>query len=146
MALAFYDDDDTTPVIYTTDPLRSFHHGQLGSIHEEMINIRNADAGTYYTNVSLAFQVKTYNDFGELGISGWSVKLMYGARRPTEAEWDLIASGATIQLPDIGTTGGADITTYHPVWIRIYSPGGELAQIRDNQQLKLLAFERIVGA
>ena len=39
------------------------------------------------------------------------VSLMYGTRRPTEAEWDLVRSGDGIQIPDIETTEAADTST-----------------------------------
>ena len=78
-----------------------------------------------------------YADTGEFGTTGWGIKLMYGKRRPTEEEWDLVKSGAAIILPDIGSIEAADTFTNHPVWVRVYCPGGEAAQIRENMQLKL---------
>jgi len=71
---------------------------------------------------------------------------MYGKRRPTEAEWDLVRSSDGIEIPDIGTTEAADTFAQHPVWVRIYCPGGELAQIRENMQLRIRYYVRSVGA
>jgi len=144
MALAFYQEKNTSSAF--SDPLRSFHHGPMGSVHEEIVYIHNTDSSKYYSNVLLTFEVTDYDDWGELGATGWGVKLMYGERRPTEAEWNLVRSGEGIQLPDIGESWSADTGTYHPVWIRIVSPANEVAQIRSGQQLKLTALEHPVGA
>ena len=98
MALAFYDADQ---IAFGSDPLRSFHDGNLGGEHEQKIYVRNSDALKYYTSVTLKYNgtVATSN--------GWSVKFTKGERQPTEAEWDLVASGATISLDDIGAPGAA---------------------------------------
>jgi hypothetical protein len=71
---------------------------------------------------------------------------MYGKRRPTEAEWDRMRSGDGVELPDIGTTEAADTFTNHPIWVRVYCPGGEMAQLKENMRLKISYFERKVGA
>ena len=71
---------------------------------------------------------------------------MYGTRRPTEAEWDLVRSGDGIKIPDIGSTEAADTFTNHPVWTRIYCPALEPADIRENMQLKITYYARKVGA
>jgi hypothetical protein len=142
MALAFYDSD---LVALATDPLRTFHDGHLGGSYEIMVNIRNDDVAKYYTNNQVFIELLSYNDFGEYGTSGWSAKLMFGARQPTEAEWDIVRSGDSISIPDIGTTLVADTSTYHPVWLRIFAPAGNVAQIRDNQRIRLFYFERALG-
>jgi len=69
---------------------------------------------------------------------------MYGKRRPTEEEWDLVKSGSAIQIPDIGTIEAADTFTNHPIWIRIYCPGNENAQIRENMQLNITYYVKEV--
>lgn len=142
MGLAFY---DSTLAAFTTNPLRTFHDGHLGGAFEILVYMRNDNVTKYYTNNQVFIEVLTYNDFGEFGNSGWSAKLMYGARQPTEAEWDIVRSGDSISIPDIGTTLAADTSTYHPVWLRIYAPAGEAAQIRDNQRIRLYSFERTLG-
>ena len=80
-----------------------------------------------------------YLDLGEFGLTGWGIKLMYG-KGSTEAEWDLVKSGDSIGIPDIGSTQAADTFTNHPIWVRIYCPGNESAQIRENIQLKVSYF------
>jgi hypothetical protein len=132
---------------FSSDPLRSFHDGHRGDSHEQLFYLRNKDSSVYYTNVELVPQFTgPYNDSGEFGNTGWGVKLIYGKRRPTETEWDLIRSGDGIQIPDIGSKEAADTFTNHPIWIRIYCPGNEPAKIKTNMQIKVSYFIRKVGA
>tara|TARA_Y100000310_G_C20286697_1_gene625208 strand:+ start:153 stop:611 length:459 start_codon:yes stop_codon:yes gene_type:complete len=123
---------------FEENPLRSFHNGHTGDSHEQLFFIRNQNPSKYYTNIKIApAWIAGYEDKGEFGSTGWGIKLMYGKRRPTEEEWDLVKSGSTIQIPDIGTIEASDTFTNHPIWVRIYCPGGELAQIRENMQLQI---------
>jgi len=145
MALQLFDGD--LVLLTALNPLRSHHDGHLGEAHEQVVYVRNQDAAKYYTSVTLQPElIGAYDDSGEFGTTGWSVKLLYGSRQPTEAEWDAALSGVAISLPDIGSTEAADTFTNHPVWVRVYCPGNEPVQIRENVQLKLRYFERNVGA
>lgn len=143
MGLAFYDDSKT---LFGVSPLRTFHDGHLGGSQEKLIYLRNDDSAKYYTNITVHLEVDSYEDFGPFGTTGWGVKYIYGERRPTEAEWDEVRAGDAIAIPDIGDTSLADTFTYHPIWVRVYCPGGEPAQIRENQTIKVFYFERNVGA
>ena len=132
---------------YSTNPLRTFHNGYIGGAHEELIYIRNDDSSAYYTNVVASPElIGGYNDSGEFGTTGWGIKLMYGKRRPTEAEWDLVRSGDGIKIPDIGSSQAADTFTNHPVWARVYCPAGEPADIKENMQIKITYHTKKVGA
>jgi len=120
------------------DPLRSFHNGHTGDSHEQIFYLRNQDASVWFKEITITPEwIGGYNDAGEFGTSGWGIKLVYGRRRPTEAEWDLVRAGDTVQIPDIGSTEAADTFTNHPVWVRIYCPGNEKAMIRENMQLRI---------
>ena len=143
MALLFYDDTKST---FGASKLRTFHDGQLGGGFESLIYLRNDNPANYYTSVSVSFEAELYNDTGPFGTSGWSVKFIYGERQPTEAEWDSVTAGEVVTIPDIGTTLATDTHTYHPIWVRVYAPGESAAQIRENQRVKVSAFERKVGA
>ena len=149
MGLAFYNSDKeifTPSSVNGLDKLRSFHDGHLGDTWEDVIYLRNDDPTKYFTNMVLYYLIDGYQDMGEFGDTGWGVKLMYGERQPTEAEWDLVKAGDPLSLPDIGNSDAADTSTYHPIWVRITCPGGQLAQIRQNQKLRLLRYPRVVGA
>jgi len=127
-------------------PWRTHKDGRLGGAYEEVVYLRNDDPSTYYVNLVAAYESELYAQSGELGDGGWSIKYLYGERRPTEAEWDEVRSGEPLQLPNIGSTLAADTYTYHPVWIRVYYPGGTPAQIRERQRLRVSYHERKVGA
>lgn len=147
MGLNFYDKDK---VIFSKvgdifGPERTFHDGYIGSVFENVVYIRNDDPTKWYTNITLVLELSGYGDIGEFGTTGWGIKFLYGERRPTEAEWDLVRSGDAISIPDIGVQDDADTHTYHPIWYRVFCPGGESAQIRENQKLRLLYFKRNVG-
>lgn len=149
MGLAFYNSEKELFDAGATDgsdKLRSFHDGHLGDTWEDVIYLRNDDPGTWYTNLVLYYLVDGYQDFGEFGDTGWGAKMMFGERRPTEAEWDLIRPGDPLVLPNIGSAEAGDTSTYYPVWIRITCPAGQLAQIRQNQKLRLSRYPRVVGA
>jgi len=143
MALSFYDDGK---VIFGVAKLRTFHDGHLGGSQEKLVYLRNADVGKYYTNITVHLAVTSYEDVGVLGTTGWGVKFIYGERRPTEDEWDQVRAGDAIALPDIGSTTLADTSTYHPIWVRSFCPGGEPAQLRENQTIQVFRYARNVGA
>lgn len=143
MSLAFY---DSTYTAMGSDVLRSFHDGRLGGSWESIIYLRNSDPSRYFTNLELSYTVLGYEDFGEFGSTGWGVKFLYGQRQPTQAEWDSVQSTATLMMPDIGSTSGADVSTYHPIWVKFICPGNQAAQIRENQKIELSFYERLIGS
>ena len=105
----------------------------------------NLDKTRYYTDINLIPKFRTkYLDSGELGNTGWSVKLMYGQRRPTEEEWSTLPPAAAINIPDIGTSSRADTIRRHPIWIRIFCPGNTPAQIKENIYVELTYYEKLV--
>jgi len=141
MGLQFYDSnqDPVAKGIFSIN-------GRWGGLQEQLFFIRNDDPGRYYSNVSVVVLGSVYDALSEFGSSGWSVKLLYGQRRPTEAEWDLIRSGEALELPDIGTTSAADTSTYHPIWVRAYCPAHEQATIVETYSLELRFVSHVVGA
>jgi hypothetical protein len=145
--LDLFDSLATTGSEYSRQgPFRTFFDGRIGGAYEELVHIRNDDAGKYYTNIVASYARGSYADDGEYGNTGWSVKFLYGERRPTEGEWNEVKPGDSISLPDIGSTDAADTSTYHPIWIRVFCPGNAPAQIRENQSLVITFYERVVGA
>ncbi len=143
MALQFYDETQT---LFSGSPLRAVVNGHIGGSAEKKFYIKNGDNTKYYTDITVGLVIDSLDAAGELGASGISVKFLYGEQRPTEAEWDVVLSGDDLALADIGTTSAADISTYHPVWIRIYVPGNTPANIFDSKTIRLTAFPRSVGA
>lgn len=144
MALQFYDENQDA--FLPDQEFFTHHNGRLGGAVEKLIYVRNDDVGRYYTNVNMQHVSPNYSDDGEYGTSGWGIKFAYGQRRPTEAEWDEVPAGEPVPLPDIGSTLGADTSTMHPIWVRVYCPGGVSAQRRTGQELRLFFYDRMVGA
>ena len=136
LSIKFYDEDK---VPMNLDPLRSQHDGHVGAVYEIKVYTRNIIAANYHTNVQLSL-------IGALGSTGWSIKFIEGERQPTEAEWDNVTSGATLSMTNIGSTAAGDTSTYFPVWIRVYCPGGTAAAINTDYSFQIDALERSVGA
>jgi hypothetical protein len=126
--------------------LRSQFDGQLGGDAVQLFHIRNSDALKYFTNISLVYVPGVTNADGVWSDTGWSIKYLYGTRRPTELEWDSISSAQSVVIPDIGDTNAGDDSTYHPVWLRVYCPGNLDAHRRLGHTLKISYQDRVVGA
>jgi len=150
MALRFHDENkdlySENPLSSNQGPLHTNLDGNLGGSFEQKFYLRNEDVSVYYTSITVGYESTLYSGAGESGTTGWGVKFAYGERRPTEAEWDKVNSGEAIALPDIGDTTLADTYTFHPLWIRVYCPGGQAAQRRQDQTIVVTAYERKVGA
>ena len=115
--LGFYDES----LAAVTGPLNAFDMNvTTGDVREVLLYVRNDNALTYYTSVS----VSTNQTLGLFGTSGMSVKMISSTRRPTEAEWSEVLPGNAVVLPDIGAAGAGDTSTYVPVWFRMYVPAG----------------------
>lgn len=143
MALVFFNKHMEA---FNENPLRTFHDGHSGQVFEEKIYLKNLDKTRFYTSISMQPKFKTqYQDAGEYGNTGWSIKLMYGERRPTEEEWSEIPPVAAISIPDIGTVDRADTVRRHPIWVRIFCPGNTPAQIKENMYINLEFYERLVN-
>jgi hypothetical protein len=128
MALAYYDETQT---VISGSEIRDSFSATTGSIVERKLHIRNDDPLLYYTNISVAIN----QDTGTFGSSGFSIKLSYGSRQPTEAEWDAIPQNTAINLPDIGASGAADTSTYEAFWVRSFCPAGfSLSRLRSDIQ------------
>lgn len=142
MGLALYNSDRESGTI----TYRPVIDGHRGGSDEALFYIRNDDVTKWYTNISVALVSTLYDGEGELGFTGISFKFIYGERRPTEAEWDSVESGASLDLPDIGSNSLADTYTYHPFWVRVYIPGNTAADIIDSFEIRVYYYPRVVGA
>ena len=141
--IKFYDEEYE---LFGIEPLRSNHNGKPGGPDEKIIYIRNDDPSKFYSNLIVSYENESAEDYGIDGSTGWSVKFLYGSRKPSEKEWDSVSAGQSISLPDIGSSEVADTTTYHPIWIRVYCPGDSAVQRRLGQKIRLYFSENNVGA
>ena len=136
-----YYDLEGDPIV---DPLRSFHTSGVQNTWEYCFLIKNDDPSKYYVDLMIQLILKRYEDVGEYGSTGWSVKFIPGVRQPTEVEWAAISPGEAVPLGDVGTVDAGDTSTSIPVWVRVSAPFNAPAQIRDNQVIRLYYLEKNV--
>ncbi len=142
MGIAIYDDEQNA--LTEIDRFRPFVNGYTGRSFDQLIYLRNDDVSKYFTNVTVSIIASTYDANGEFGESGIGFKFIYGERRPTEAEWDIVETGAPISLPNIGEEGSADTSTYYPIWVRTIVSGGTNAGINDSFTIRVSYLARVV--
>lgn len=143
--LKFY---DNTQEEFLSNPLRTVHDGHLGGNYDILIYIRNNDITKYYIDITLSPVSSTNPDdiLGEWGETGFGIKLLSGESRPTETEWDMVRSGESITLDNLGSSTSADVATFLPVWVRVICPGSTSAQLKTNLGLKIESVSKQVGA
>jgi len=120
--------DEYSEITYTSDltnPVFTTHDGQVGGNVSLQLYLKNDESDEWYSNVRIqpVDLVDAY-PYGDVVYSetGWGVKLSAGADEPTIAEWEDIAWGNTITMPDVGSTSAGDISTYFPFWYLISCP------------------------
>jgi len=143
MGLAFY---SAPGAPFGVGSLYTFHNGRMGGVQEKIVYVRNDDPTLYFESLELGVNLGTYVDNGEYAETGWGYKFIYGTRQPTEGEWNTVYSGIPVTLPNIGSTHAADTSTYHPVWIRVFCPGQQPPQRRENATLELSFISKLVGS
>lgn len=131
---------------YGNDKLQTTHNGKLGGTYDQLIYIQNDDPTVYYTDISIYPVSSTYDDIrAEFGETGFGVKLLNKADKPSELEWDTVRAGEPIYLEDIGSTNGADITSLSSIWVRVICPGLTPAQIKSNMSIKCVFSVKQLG-
>ena len=140
--LNFFDSDQNALATLITG-----HNGYTGESSEKKIYMKNSDSSLYYKNITVSPRIQGELDQGNIfSTTGWSIKLKYGSERPSEDEWSEVLVNDTLSMPDIGSTNAADTATYHPIWVRIYCPGGTDPQIKKNMSLSVSYEKRLVNA
>ena len=108
-----------------TNPVITVHDGQLGGIVTLQLYLKNDNSAMWYSNVTIqpVDLVDAY-PYGDVAYeeTGWGVKLNEGSEEPTTAEWDDLAWGDTISMPNVGSAVAANINTYFPFWYYITCP------------------------
>jgi hypothetical protein len=146
MSLLVY--EQTSPGVYAafsvdgvhTDPLTTVHHGRNGDTFERQLYVgRETGNSSTFTNIRIKPDSLTSdNDIDPDGAdpTGWGVKLMVDpGHDPTEAEWDEVDYGDTIDIADISTDAKL------PFWFRIESPRGASIQNKKNITLFIMFTE-----
>jgi len=123
-------DDGLLPIVTT-------HDGILGETVEIKLFVRNDDSTEYYEGISVDPISKTSPDDTIGTATGHGVKLSLGSSQPTEAQWEAIDYSASIDVPNIGSSGSGDISTYTAFWYRVEVPAGSPADNKENIVLRL---------
>lgn len=93
-------------------------NGRLGGVYQKRLYVRNTEANKSYSSI----QVSVENPADPTLINGlqhtyW--KLIAGDQQPLDWQWDLVVTGNTITVPNIGTVSIGDNSTYVPFWIYV---------------------------
>lgn len=139
--LKLYDREFTLIADGTTQ--RSSHNGVYGGAYDILLYLKNDDAATYYTDITIGL-ADPAGSTGYLNEDGYYVKFLQGEDEPTEREWDLVLPGESIPLDDIGDADAADTVSYNPFWIRVYCPGNESAKEKLMGDVKIYYTESLV--
>jgi hypothetical protein len=123
------------------------HNGVTGESVDVLIYVKNDNPAVYYTDVEATPNDSDFVD-DTLGVygTGRGFKLSVGSRQPTETEWDNVIAGDFVIMTAVGTTAGADTTTFFPLWMRVIVPGNTEIQTFNDVNLVVTATERIVGS
>jgi hypothetical protein len=116
-----------------SNPFTTVHDGKTGDTKTNQLYVRNDDNSEWFSNIVIT------PDDGETVYTetGWGVKLSAGADEPTKGQWDDIAWGRAINMPDVGLDSVADIATYYPFWILVTCPPNTDAQIKTDIRLRV---------
>ena len=114
-------------------PLSLVFPGRIGGFIEKRLWLRNDDIRLRFTNITI--QPVDSDSVSHIdGTGGYSVLLFEGDDRPVDDAWDLVVSGALINMPNIGidtdTEKHGQINNWFPFWIKCIVPWqAELANI-----------------
>lgn len=129
------------------NPLKTTHNGKYGDVVIVKVFLRNDDSAVYYKDISVYAQdsegTGIYEDVS-YNETGWGVKLKEGNTEPSQAEWDDILWANTISIPDLGSPGTPDTSSYRPFWYLITCPPSSEAQNKKDIQLKVDYIEESV--
>lgn len=153
MSLKIYHKDsggswvETTQDDDLTNPIHTIHDGKNGDTKVVSLAIHN-DGSTSLWYSDVAVVAEDLVDSGSMDDTiyeetGWGIKLSSEASEPTEAEWDDIDWGNQIDIVDIGSDSGADLS-YFPFWCLITCPPNTDAQNKQDLVIKTLYTENAV--
>ncbi len=147
MALKIYEEADPDTAFSQdgdfTSPFAISFDGRLGGSREVQLFVRNDDATKYYTSITLTVEDTALVNHVDGSETGFEWKLSAGDLQPTAYDWDQITAANTISLPNIGSSGSGDISTYVPFWLYIAIPRNVDIQSIDTISFTLTATETI---
>lgn len=126
-----------------TNPFSLTFDGRTGGTIETRLYVRNDSALYYYTDIQL-----TVSDTGATNITdnedGFYWKFSAGDTQPTANEWRNISAANTIDLPDLGSSGSPDTSTYLPFWLYVQIPPSVPIQVFDDVKFVLTGEEVLI--
>ena len=126
-----------------TNPLVQTFNGVAGSIVERRYYVRNDNVLNSYSGVTVQPRLVSGDNIFN-GTNGFSWKLIIGDAQPLEEQWSLVAPGAAITIPDIGTALVADVATFEPFWLRMTVPRGASVESFSGIVLDIAGTETLV--
>jgi hypothetical protein len=139
--LNFYDSNRDLSVANVTS-----HIGNIKSIHETVMYLRNNDPARYYTGIRVYAEAYGGDELALLNAEGWTVKMIAGDRRPTEAEWGALPNfGQYVDIPNVGNDSVGDTSTYQAFWLRVVAPATAAAGFRQWTKLRWAAVQGTVN-
>jgi len=149
----YYKEDDAFVEVTsgddTTNPVTTTHDGKNGDTRTVCLYLRNDDDTKWYSNIIVkAVDLVDAEPYGDVIYSetGWGVKMSEGGIEPTETEWEDLTWGEEVDMPDIGSDGSDDTTTYFPFWYLISCPPNVPAQNKSDIVLDVEFTENAVVA
>lgn len=144
--LKFYDNEYNL----VSGPLHAYIDGVSGGVYDLVLWVRNDDLGFVYTDVYVKYLINDQDDWitdmATVAGQGFCTKMVKDTK-PTELMWAALPPASNIQLEDIGIEGEVnvpDASSYKPVYIRIYMPGGSPTQIMRDHKLQIVAMPKAV--
>lgn len=125
MSIGIYTAADASALISQNDTFTNTLlvavNGRLGGVSQQRLYARNTEHNKSYSSI----QVSVENPADPSLINGvqftyW--KLIAGDQKPADWQWDAVATGNVVALPNIGTISVGDNSTYVPFWLYVRVP------------------------
>jgi len=129
-------------------PLSTVHDGKTGEDVSVQLFVRNDDENKWYSNIEVFPFDKSVGavNSGDVNYedTGWGVKLSLGSVEPSAATWEDVDWGGSILISNIGSSGSADTTQYHPFWCLLSCPPHHSAVTKENISFRVEYTENAV--
>lgn len=128
MALGIYLSASTTDKLSDANtfenPFSLTFDGRTGGVKQVKLYVRNNDPLYYYENLQIGLTDSGPQPIINQPTDGFVWKLSAGNTQPTKNDWANTAGATVITLPDIGSVGTPDTSTYLPFWVLVQVPPG----------------------
>ena len=147
MAIGIYTTANTTTELShdTTfsNPFALTFDGRTGGTKQVKLYVRNDDSLLYYENIKVGVSDPLPVSITDQPSEGFAWKLAEGDVQPTENDWRNTPAATAADLPDIGSSGNPDTSTFLPFWVYVQVPPGLVVGTFDTVTFSLTADEVI---